>query len=141
VEPLVREALSALVKADAERFGRALAEFGDQETGATGTQLAAAVAFYVLHEQYRRQPTPKEIPAVAEQVAELEDWTDLTADEIETYIRAYYAGATVDTVMPAGRAVLVSFVLAANLLASYHREGEWWFDYLDRAEAVLEAAA
>jgi hypothetical protein len=51
---------------------------------------------------------------------------------------AFYGGATVDTVMPIERAVLVTFVLATNLLMSCHRDGEWWFDYLDRVEAALE---
>jgi hypothetical protein len=140
VEPLVREALDALVKKDAERFARALTAFGDAERATTGYRLAAAVAFYVLHEQYRGEPPPDEIHAVAEEVAELEDWTDLTADEVERFIATYYTGASVDTVMPVERAVLVAYVLAANLLASYHRDGEWWFNYLDRAEAALEAA-
>jgi hypothetical protein len=141
VEPLVREALAALIKADADRFARALAAFGDQETGTAGSRLAVVVAFHVLLDRYGGQPAPEEVRALAEQVAELEDWTDLTADEIELFIGAYFAGTSVDTVMPIERAVLVSFVLAANLLASYRRDGEWWFDHLDRVEAALEAAS
>lgn len=140
VEPLFREALASLVKADAERFSRALAAFPNEQAMTTGYRLAAAVAVYVLQDQYGRQPTPEEARAVAEKTVELENWTDITADEVASFLNAFYAGATVDTVMPLDRAVLVSYVLAANLLMSCHRDGEWWFDYLDRAEAAIEDA-
>ena len=44
VEPLVREALDALVKKNAERFARALTAFGDAERATTGYRLTAVMA-------------------------------------------------------------------------------------------------
>lgn len=140
VEPLFRETLAALVKADPERFRRALAAFPDEVAMTTAYRLAAAVAVYVLHDQYGRRPTPAEVRAVAEKAAELENWTDVTAGEVTAFLTAYYDGTVVDQVMPIERAALVSFVLATNLLMSCHRDGEWWFDYLDRAEAAIESS-
>ncbi|GIE80577.1 hypothetical protein Aph02nite_65270 [Actinoplanes philippinensis] len=139
-ERLVREALDAVVKRDVARFADALVALSGPEVATAGYRLAASVVFAVLQEQYRGQPPAEEIRAVAEEVADAENWTDLTADEIETFLATYYAGATVDTVMPIERAVLVAYVLAANLLASYHNDGEWWFNYLDRVELALETA-
>jgi hypothetical protein len=106
----------------------------------SGYRLAAAVAVYVLEDQYGRQPFAEEIHAVAAKLVELEGWTDVTADEVVKFLTALYAGQRVDEVLPLQRAFLVSYVLAADLLSSCHREGEWWFDYLDRAEAAIEAA-
>lgn len=141
VEPLVRAVLNAVVKRDAERLQAALTAFPDADKMATGYRLAAAVALYVLHDQYGRQPTPDEIRAVADKTAELENWTDITSNEIRDFLTAIYAqNTTADAIMPLKRAVLVSYVLTGDLLSSCRRQDEKWWDYLDRAEAAIEAA-
>lgn len=140
IEPLVRTVLNAVVKQDTERLQTALEAFPDADAMTSGYRLAAGIAIYVLQDQYGRQPTPEEIRAVADKTAELENWTDITSDEIYSYVTAYYDRQSVDTVMPTERAVVVSYVLAGDLLAACHRQDEKWWDYLDRAEAILEQA-
>jgi hypothetical protein len=140
LEPLVREALTAVVKRNPERLQTALASFPDDLSLTKGAQLAVAVALYVLQDAYGRKLTEQEIRAVADKLVEQEDWTDLTSDEIATFLTAAYDRTSADRVLPLDRVGPVAFVLAGNLLSSCCKEGEWWFNYLDRAEAVLESA-
>jgi hypothetical protein len=139
VEPLVREALAAVAGKDPERFQQAILAFPDDDAMTKGVQLAVALALYILHDQYGRTPTEEEIHAVANGVAELESWTDVSSDEVVTALTAAINRVRADQVLPLERALILAYVITGNLLASCHREGEKWWDYLDRAEAVIEA--
>jgi hypothetical protein len=139
VESLAREALTAVVKSDAERLQRAFAAFPDDESMTRGAQLVTAVSLYVLSEVYGRTPTEPELRAVADKVVEMESWTDVTSDEVVSFLTAAYNGTRADQVLPLPRVGPLAYVIAGNLLSSCCKEGEFWFNYLDRAEAVLEA--
>jgi hypothetical protein len=138
VEPLVREALTAVVKHDPERLQRALEAFPDDDTMTKGTQLAVAVSLYVLHEVYGRRPTEAELRAVAGKVADLENWAGVATDEVMAFLTAAFDRTRVDQILPLDRVALLAYVVAGNLLASLCKDGEWWFNYLDRVEAVIE---
>lgn len=140
VEQIMREALTAVVKEDPERLQRAFASFSSNDDLAQGTRIALAVSVYVLNEAYGRAPTPAEIQSVATKAATMEKWTDISANEMASLLTAAYAGSRVDEVLTADRIAPVAFVVAANLLSSCCRKDEYWFDYLDRAEAAIEAA-
>lgn len=140
IEPLVREALTAVVKSDAERLGRAFLAFPDDHAMTEGARLATAVALYVLGDVYGRTPTSEELRAVGDKLVEMEDWTDITSDEVVSFLTAAYQGRWADEIVLAGRIAPVAYVVAANLLASCGRKGEWWFTYLDRVETALEEA-
>ena len=141
IESLVREALTAVVKRDPERLQAAIAAFPDEHALTAGYRLAAAIALYVLQDQYGRQPTPAEVRAVADKLVELEGWTDIQSDEVTRYLTALYGGTRVDEVLLLERAFLVSYVLAGDLLSTCRRKTEDWWDYLDRAEAAIEASS
>jgi hypothetical protein len=141
IESLVREALTAVVKRDPKRLQTAIAVFPDEHALTAGYRLAAAIALYILHDQYGRQPTPAEIRAVADKLVELEGWTDIRAEEVVRYLTTLYDGTRVDEVLPLERAFLVSYVLAGDLLSTCRHTTEDWWDYLDRAEAALEASS
>lgn len=140
IEPLVRETLAAAVKRDEERFERALAAFSSDDVAAKGVQLATAVALYVLQDQYGGRPSTAELQAIANKIAELESWAEVSAADIVTLLNAATDGTRLDQVLPLERAVILPFVVAAYLLASCCKEGEWWFDYLDQAEAAVESS-
>jgi hypothetical protein len=139
VEPLVRSTIEAVVKRDMAALQGAFARFPDDESMTYGAQLASAVGLYVLHDVYGREPTAAEIRAVANKLAEMESWTDVTADEVVLFLSAALAGQRADRVLPLERVAILPYVIAGNLLASCCKEGEWWFDYLDRAESAIEA--
>jgi len=140
VEPVVREALAAAAKKNPERFQQAIAAFPDDESIIKGIRLAAAVALFALHDAHDgRKPTNAELTEIAADMAEDEDWTDITSDEVVKYATAAYDKVQFDQVLPMERVIILAFVVAANLLASYRGDDEEWWDYLDRAEAVIEA--
>lgn len=141
VEPLVREALTAVVKSDPERLRQAFTAFPDNDAMTSGARLATAVALYVLNDVYGQRPTPAELRSVADKLVEMEDWTDVTPDEVTTFLTASYDGARATEVLPADRIAPLAYVIAGNLLSSCCKDGEYWFNYLDRVEAGLEASS
>lgn len=139
VEPLVREALTAVVKCDTERLGQAILAFPSDDAMLKGAHLTTAVALYVLNDVYGRRPTSEEIRAVADKLVEMEDWTDVTSDEVFAFLTAAHDRRRLDEVLPPDRIIPLAYLIAGNLLSSCCDEGEFWFNYLDRAEAVIEA--
>jgi hypothetical protein len=123
IEPLVREALTAVVKSDPDRLRRAFEAFPDS------------------HDIYGRRPTLAEVRSVADKLVEMEDWTDVSSEEVTAFLTAAYDGSRADQVLPADRIAPLAYVTAGNLLSSCCKEGEFWFNYLDRAESGLEASA
>jgi len=140
VEPLVREALTAVVKSDPDRLRQAFTAFPNDDAMTSGARLATAVALYVLNDVYGRRPTPAELRSVADKLVEMEDWTDVTSDEVTTFLTGAYDGARATQVLPANRVAPLAYVIAGNLLSSCCKEGESWFNYLDRAESGLETS-
>ncbi|WP_435123357.1 hypothetical protein [Micromonospora tulbaghiae] len=140
IESLVREALTAVVKSDAERLERALLAFGTDDALVEGVQLATAVSLHVLRDAYGREPDGDEVRAVADKIVEMEDWTDVGSDEVFNFVSAASAGRRADAVLPADRIAPLAFVIAGNLLSSCCKEGEFWYNYLDRIEAQIESA-
>lgn len=138
-EPLAREAIAGAVKKDPERFGRAITSFPDDETMTNGYRLALAVALQILTTEYPGNPSESEIREIAERVAELESWTDFTADEIATFLTAVLNRVKLNTVLPMERVVPLAYVLAADFLAGYCPEGSHWWEHLDKVEAALES--
>jgi len=142
VEPLVREALAAVIGQDHERLQRALFAFQGDDAMTHGVRLATAAALFVLHDLHEGdRPTGDELAEIAGDIASAEEWIDVTAAEIAEYLQATCAGGSPDRVLPMERVILLAFVTAANLLASYRSDDEHWWDFLDRAEAAIEAAS
>jgi hypothetical protein len=140
VEALVREALAAVVGQDSERLQQAITAFPDGESVISGVRLAAGVALFALHDRHgSRRPSDEALGEIAAAAVEDEDWADITSDEIVKYLAAAYDKVSIDQVLPMERAIILAFVVAASLLSSYHRADEEWWDYLDRAESVIEA--
>jgi hypothetical protein len=142
VEQLVRDTLHWAVKQRPEELDAALAAFPDQATRLAALELLVAIDGFVLLDLFNGvKPNDAQLRAVAEKLAELEAWSTLSADEIDTYLTAVLTGTPLATVLPARIAVALAFIVTASLLSSRPKQGdEWWFDYLDRVEAVIEAA-
>jgi hypothetical protein len=140
IESLVREALDAAVKRDANRFDAAMKAFTTDPIRRAALELAVAITAFVLLDLYGGAPTDDQIRPLADKIAELETWSSLTSDEVRRFLTAVLSGQKLDSVVPA-TAVILTFVVPASLLASKPLDdGDWWFNYLDRVEAAIEAA-
>ncbi|MGH3715224.1 MAG: hypothetical protein ACRDT4_17430 [Micromonosporaceae bacterium] len=139
VEPLVRDTLYAVVRRDTAALEESMRAFPEGPATAKGVEIAAAVILFVLLEAFGRKPNSQEIDAVSAKCAEMESWAEPDAEEIRTYIAALVAGQPMAELLPPESVVVLSFLIAGNLLASCHREDEKWWDMLDRAEAAAEA--
>jgi hypothetical protein len=140
IEQQVREALTAVIKDDGDRFVRAIDGFADETAVLTGARLALGVALYVLHDQADGPPTDDDLRTVAEDIIASTSWTGVTANEIERYLRAALQGVATSDVVPVESVIPLAFLTAGYLLSFMREDDEAWWDYLDRAEAALEAA-
>lgn len=142
IEPVVREALDAAVKRDADRLGTALASFKDDSARRKGLELSVAIGGVALLDMYDGNPTPADLAQGAQVISEMESWSGLSQDEVHGYLTALANREPLEGKFPPDRAVFLIFVVGASLLSSTpkSREGEWWYQYLDRVEATIAAS-
>src|SRR5690606_10213891 len=100
-----------------------------------------AIALATLFDAHGGKPTNEDVGAAANALAEISDWYGVTNVEAYRFLLALMDGRDVTTVLEPEKVVPYTFVLTAGLLAGSQslKEGEWWFDLLDRIEAQLEA--
>ncbi|OZV81156.1 hypothetical protein CA850_13565 [Micromonospora echinospora] len=141
VEQLVRDTLHWAVKRKPAEFGDALRAFPDEASRLSALELLVAICGYTTVDLFGQRPSEGQVRALATDIAEGEGWSSVTIAEVADYIDAVLGGSrTLDT-LPPERLVPLSFVVAANLLSSKPKApGEWWFNYLDKVEAAIEAA-
>lgn len=140
VETLARSALDAAVKRDFDRLESALQAFPDDDVARRAVELALAVCTFVLVDVHQGKPDGEQIKVVAGKIAEMERWAEPTTEEIHTLLSGLFDRTSQVGVMPTESVVVLSFVVAASLLASLHLKDEEWWNYLDRAEAAIEKA-
>lgn len=142
VEPLVRKVLDAVVKHEEDRFDAAVQAVLDAGLGPNALELTAAICGFVVFDANEGRPSPMDIRATSEAVAEMESWAELTADEISAFLTAVVNGARLEDAVGAQKGVMLTFVVTGSLLAASPKikDGEWWFNYLDRVEAALETS-
>jgi hypothetical protein len=138
VEPLLREALSAAVKADGRRFAQALQAFPNDESLAHGVAVAMAVGLYVLHDVFGHRPTTEELHEVARKLVAMETWAEVNAEDVVAAVTAAFDGRRGDEVLPPEKVLVLPLIVAAYLLSAGRAENEQWWEYLDRAEAAIE---
>lgn len=142
VEPLVRRILDAVVKCDEDEFDAALSALSSEDVLPKALELAGAICLYALFDAYEGRPTAEEINLVAETVAEMETWVPLTAGEVNTLLVTLMDNNQLADRFEAQTAVVYTFIVTGSILAASPKikKGEWWFNYLDRVEAAIEAA-
>lgn len=141
VEQLVRDALHWAVKRQPVEFDEALKAFSDAYLRQSALELLAAITAFVSADICQGRPSTEQIKQLAEEVADAEGWSSATSPEVEAFLDAVVTGRPLSGVLPADSAVVLAFVVAASLLSFRPKsEGEWWFNYLDRVEAAIEAA-
>jgi hypothetical protein len=142
VEPLVRSALDAAVHRDTERFQAALGAFTTEESSTKAIELVLSVSAFVLFDVYDGKPSSSQATDLAARISEQEQWLEIQTAEVSQLLDILTTGDTSRLTLLADRAAVVAFASAANLLASASRpkEGEWWFNYLDKVEAAVESS-
>ncbi|MFI6236067.1 hypothetical protein ACIBD9_21130 [Micromonospora sp. NPDC050784] len=142
VEALVRAVLDAAVHRDSGRFDSALDALStSQEALTKAVELTLAVNAAVLFEVHDGLPPTNEINELSHNIAHQERWAEVSAEDVRAILAAVTTGNPPRVANTAG-GVSAVFVVAANLLATASQpdEGEWWFNYLDKVEAAIEAA-
>ncbi|WP_422735993.1 hypothetical protein ACN263_20530 [Micromonospora sp. WMMD729] len=140
-EQLVRDTLHWVVKRDADGFDAALKSFPDQATREAALTLVVAVCGFVLMDLHGARPTPQQVAVLAEEIGRMESWASVSADEVAAFMNAVVGGRSLTEDLAPEDVVVLGFVVAGSLLSARPLpEGEWWFNYLDRVEAAIEAA-
>jgi hypothetical protein len=140
VERIVRTALDAAVKRDPKKLDEALRSFPNDDAVRKGIELALAVCGFVMIDVHGGRPTDGQIRAVADKLADMEHWARPTPDEVHNFLTTVLSGTSFPAEVPSESVIILAFVVAANLLASFRKEDDRWYDYLDRAEAAIEAS-
>ena len=138
VESVVRDLLEAAIKRDPTELETALTTFHDDGAIQEGVSLALAIAAYIVAEIHGGKPNDAQVRAIAEKVATMEKWAGPTADEVHALLSRLLNSEALTDAMPTETVIVLTFVVTASLLASLHLEGENWWNYLDRIEAVIE---
>jgi hypothetical protein len=105
-----------------------------------------AIAVATIVDSFNGKPSQVRLREASELVARMEEWSSITPDLVYTYLSTLLdtePRTTLAKAIDPQTPVVLTFIITGSLLSSSKkkREGEWWFDYLDRIEAQLEAAS
>ncbi|MET8199317.1 hypothetical protein [Micromonospora taraxaci] len=140
-EQRVRDTLHWVVRRDLGKFDAALRSFPDQAAQEAALTLLVAVSGFVLIDLHGAKPTPQQIDVLAEEIGRMEGWASITAGEAALFMNAVVEGSPLTKRLTPESVVVLAFVVAGSLLSARPMpEGEWWFNYLDKVEAAIEAA-
>ncbi|MFI9640040.1 hypothetical protein ACIG87_08225 [Micromonospora sp. NPDC051925] len=142
IEPLVRAVLDAAVQRDAARFDEAITRLSGPVELQEGVQLAVTICAFVVFDVHSGAPTSVQIQEIAGDIERQESWIGPSSAEVASFLDALVQRRSIADVLSQEAVIVLPFVIAANLLttASQQEQGEWWFNYLDKVEAAIEAA-
>lgn len=142
VEPPVRSALDAAVHRDVSKFEAALRAFDDERALAGAVELVLAVCASVLFEVHDGMPCDRQVSELVVEMGQQEQWASISTQDVEALLAVVVRGDPARLAARPGNPAVIACVVAANLLATASQpdEGEWWFNYLDKVEAAIEAA-
>ncbi|MEU8214209.1 hypothetical protein AB0C47_00385 [Micromonospora taraxaci] len=140
VEAAMRTTIHAAVQRDFAKLDDRLRTLKDDDTAAATVELALALVGFLMVDIHQGRPSDDQISAVAEEVAEAESWAQPTSREVADFLMRLMRGEPFTAAVPSENVIILAFVVAANLLSSCRRDDEKWWDYLDRVEALMEAA-
>ena len=139
-EAMARAAIHAAVKQDFAKLDEKLRGFSDDKLTRNAVELTLGVILFVLRDVYRGKPDDDQVRALAAVIAQSEEWVKATVEEISEFLLRLVNGQPFAGKVPTENVFILAFVVAGYLLSSKRRDDEKWWDYLDRAEAALEAA-
>ncbi|SCL18749.1 hypothetical protein GA0074692_0466 [Micromonospora pallida] len=142
VEVQVRSVLDAVVHRNAPRLEETVREMSGRGILQQGTELAVAISGFVLFEIHDGLPSRDQINELAGDIAEQEAWMSPSVEDVRAYLTALAEKTPLSETLPHEAIVVLPYLVAANLLATASKpeDGEWWFKYLDKVEAAIEAA-
>ncbi|MFI6762545.1 hypothetical protein ACIBF5_25765 [Micromonospora sp. NPDC050417] len=140
VEPTVRKAIHAAVIRDFPLLEGQLQKLPDDEAVRKAIELTLALIYFLMVDIHEGEPTDAEIRGVAAEIARAEAWARPADAEVTAFLSKLMKREAFAPEVPDENVIILAFVSAANLLSSCRRDEEEWWDYLDRAEAAIEAA-
>lgn len=140
IESLVRDTLHTAVIRDSQRLEEQLLALADDETTRKVVELTLALLYFLMVDIHGHKPSNAEVEATAVGVVQAEAWAQLNPEETVRFHQRLMNGQPIADSLSAESLIITSVVSVANLLSSCRRDNEEWWNYLDRAEAVLEAA-
>jgi hypothetical protein len=144
VEPLVREALGAVIARDSDRFSTALtavASAGDLAAN-KAVNLALRVAAYALLDVHEGSaPDDEQIRELAKSFCEMEEWAAPDEQAAVKLLTVLGTGTSVDEVLSPEQTSVLVFLLGGWLLSAFLDGDKHWPDYLDNILDALEREA
>jgi len=139
VEEKVREAYRGVVARDSERIRAALHGLNERESR-EALGLGLLVCGYVAKDVYPNGPTTTDLQQIAREIISGEsEWVNLgSQDSVSNFLGVAVAGDTNFTGIQKDDLVGLIFVCGGHLLATYRREGQHWWEYLDEIWAAVE---
>nr|MDT0659334.1 hypothetical protein [Micromonospora sp. DSM 115978] len=140
VERLLRATMDAAVHRDTPRFEKALRKFRDAESVRQAVDLALAISAFVLFQVFNGKPSATQISELAARMSRQEKWMGLTAADVESLLGGMLDGEPPRAPLVADTIMVPAILVATNLVASASKpkQGEWWFNYLDKIETAIE---
>lgn len=139
VEPIVRNTIHAAVISDFAKLDQALQSFPDDEATQKAVELGIALIYFLMVDSHRGRPSEGQIRGVSAEIARAEARASPSEEEVTIFLLLLMKGEPLAGSAPIENVFILTFIVAANLLSSCRRPDEEWWDYLDRAEAALEA--
>jgi hypothetical protein len=140
-EEIVRHLFETVVNEDEAGLDAALRSFPDDETRVAAVRLAVAICQFAVLDENGGMPSDRQLGQLAESLADVASWSIAKPDEVRTFLTGVMRDQPVVPPLDPTVAYALTFIVAGTMLASSAKVGpdEWWFDYLDRVEAVLES--
>src|SRR5690606_2351771 len=136
IDPSVEEPMRRLfghaLRAEFDDFQRRLGETDGAHISEAITLAAKITAYLCIEVCGGETPTDSDISEFAESAADVETRYELSATEVRDYLaKCVFGGQALHEVFQPEDAVRLPFVIGANLLGTYAKDEQNWWDYLD----------
>lgn len=143
IEKPTRDMLAHAIRGEFEEMAGVAQAVGDQRFQACLGLCLRAAAYIAIDVCGQRWPSNAELHDIAQNMAGVEMEFDLRESDVYDYLaRAALGFEPLIQVFPDQQsAASVPIFATATLLVSYRAHGKDWWDYLERIEEAVEAAA
>jgi hypothetical protein len=136
----VRAALGHVISEQTDEFDAALESFDRDADRQHAIDLLTLIILWVLAETHDGLPSHHQIAELVQDISQDLASMGATADDVEVYLTTLVNQRVLTDALDTQNVMILSFLIAAYVVAagSHSEQGEWWFDYLDKAEYGIE---
>lgn len=137
----VRELIGHALRVELDDLDKELDRMSDDARTDVIGHAAVIAWFITVDDNGGKVPSPDDLRETAEDAAAVEDRAKLSVETVYTYLsQCVFGDVSPFDALSLADAKRMPFIVAGNLLASVRRDGEEWYEYLDRVEAAIAAA-